>query len=124
MADPRPALMLVVVDDDASIRRAVERVLRAHGHAVRSFGSAEDYLAERCPADCMIVDVKLPGMSGLDLARQLAASSEQRPVVFVTAHDELDILAAVQRTRWPLVKKPLDEDRLLRAIERATTGQD
>lgn len=123
MSDARAALKLVVVDDDAQIRRALERVLRSHGHAVRSFASAEGYLAEGCAADCMILDVDLPGMSGLELARRLAAGGDRKPVVFITAHDEIDILAAVQDTRRPLVKKPLDEDRLLQAIGRATVDQ-
>ena len=113
-------LTLLVVDDDAQIRRAVGRFLRSQGHEVLAFDSAEAYLASGCPADCAILDIDLPGISGLELAEELGKEGRRMPVVFVTAHDELDILAAVQRTCRPFLRKPLDANGLLSAIARAT----
>ncbi len=116
-------MTLVVVDDDALIRRAVGRFLRSQGHEVHVFDSAEAYLARRCQADCAILDIDLPGISGLELDEQLRKEGHPMPVVFITAHDELDILAAVQQTHRPLLRKPLDEPGLLSAIARATNDQ-
>ena len=116
-------MTLVVVDDDAQIRRAVGRFLRSQGYEVHVFDSAESYLARQCRADCAILDIDLPGISGIQLDEQLQKEGRQMPVVFITAHDELDILAAVQRTHRPLVRKPLDGQGLLTAIARATSAQ-
>lgn len=110
---------LVVVDDDAHIRRAVGRLLRSHGHVVHAFDSAEAYLARPGHADCAIVDIKLPGLSGLELYEHLNRQGSRLPFVFITAHDDLNILEAVQRTRSPFLRKPLDEHVLLDAIARA-----
>ena len=117
------ALNLIVVDDDEHIRRAVGRVLRSHGHEVRAFESAEAYLADGCTADCVIVDVDLPGMNGLEFDDRLMQQGRHIPAVFITAHDELKIFEAVHRRRRPLLKKPLDEESLLAAIAAVTTDQ-
>jgi FixJ family two-component response regulator len=114
------SLNLIIVDDDLDIRRAVASLLRSHGHDVLAFASAEDCLARNVEADCAILDIALPGISGLELHDRLKAQGRGMPVVFITAHDELPVLSAVQRTRRPLLKKPLDEDALLDAIARAT----
>jgi FixJ family two-component response regulator len=120
MTNQPSTLTLVVVDDDDDIRRAVGRFLRSYGHEVHVFDSAEAYLAGMRPADCAILDVGLPGLSGLELDERLKQEGHRIPVVFITARDELDILTAVQRTHWPLLKKPLDANSLLDAITRAT----
>ena len=120
----RPSSMtLVVVDDDEHIRRAVGRLLRSLGHTVHVFESAEAYLAGSCQADCAILDIDLPGISGLELEGRLRRQGHPMPVVFVTAHDEQDFLEAVQETQRPYLKKPLDEHGLLDAIRRATGDQ-
>ena len=113
-------LTLVVVDDDELILRAVGRFLRSYGHEVHLFGSGEAYLAEPCRADCAILDIDLPGISGLDVDQQLRREGVRTPVVFITAHDELQILAEVQARHQPILRKPLDESGLLDAIARAT----
>ena len=117
------SLTLVVVDDDESIRRAVGRFLRSHGHRVHVFDSAEAYLARTCEADCAILDIDLPGISGLELNERLKQEGREIPIVFITAHDELGALAAVKGTNWPFLRKPLDEHVLLDAIARATADQ-
>ena len=115
-------LTLIVVDDDEHIRRAFGRLLRSHGHDVHVFESAEDCLARHLEADCAIVDIGLPGLSGLDLEKRLYTSHGRMPVVFVTARDEQPILAAVQRSGCQCLTKPVDEQMLLAAIGRAVHG--
>jgi FixJ family two-component response regulator len=114
------SLTLVVIDDDEHIRRAVGRFLRSHGHQVHAFESAEAYLARSCEADCAILDIDLPGISGLQLHERLRQEGRGIPIVFITAHDELRMVAAVKGTQSPLLRKPLDEHVLLDAIARAT----
>lgn len=116
----RAILKLIIVDDDADIRRGLAILLRSHGHTVTAFESAEECLAQPVEAHCAIFDIALPGISGLELNERLKAGGRGMPVVFITAHVELPVLEAVQRTRQPLLKKPLAEDDLLDAIERAT----
>jgi FixJ family two-component response regulator len=112
-------LTLVVVDDDTDIRRAVGRALRSLGHDVYLFDSGEAYLAEVRDADCAIVDIGLPGMTGLEMEERLRRSGREIPMVFITAHDELAI-RAMQRTSRPVLRKPVDEHELLEAIAQAT----
>jgi two-component system response regulator FixJ len=119
MSNHQSKLILVVVDDDLDIRRAVERSLRSHGHEVHLFASGEAYLAQHCNADCAIVDIGLPGVSGLEMEEQMRQRGRQLPVVFITAHDDLAWRAALQ-TPMPVLKKPLDEDDLLEAIAQVT----
>jgi FixJ family two-component response regulator len=116
-------LTLVVVDDNAHVLRAVSRFLRSYGHAVHAFESAEAYLARSCQADCAVIDIELPGISGLELEARMRQDGRGIPVVFITAHDELDTLTAVQQTHRPLLKKPLDQNGLLDAIARAIGDQ-
>ena len=98
-------------------------MLRSLGHTVHVFESAEAYLAGSCQADCAILDIDLPGISGLELEGRLRRQGHPMAVVFVTAHDEQDFLEAVQETHRPYLKKPLDEHGLLDAIRRATSDQ-
>ena len=121
MSSHTPALVIIVVDDDERIRRAVGRVLRAHGHEVHAFASAEACLAECCDADCAIVDVDLPGMSGFDLDARFKQDGRSMPSVFMTGHDEWRVPGAGERHGCPILRKPLDEDALLAAIARATS---
>ena len=88
------SLTLVVIDDDEHIRRAVDRFLRSHGHRVHLFESAEAYLERTCEADCAILDIDLPGISGLELHERLKQEGRDLPIVFITAHDELRMVAA------------------------------
>ena len=119
MAETSNKLTLVVVDDDRDIRRAVGRSLRSYGHDVHLFESGEAYLSQRCSADCAIVDIGLPGVSGLEMEAQLRRTGSGMPIVFITAHDEL-ARRAMMTTPMPVLKKPLDEDDLLDAIAQVT----
>ena len=74
---------VAIIDDDASVRRSIERMLRSNGLRVRTFASAEAFLAEAdtITTGCLVLDIQLPGMSGLDLQRQLASSGIHLPVI-------------------------------------------
>jgi FixJ family two-component response regulator len=115
-------LVLAVIDDDRDIRSAVGRLLRSCGHDVHAFESGEAYLAMNCEADCAILDIHLPGISGLELEARLRLEGRGIPVVFITARDDPAVRAAVQQTHMPFLTKPFDEDVLLDAIARATHG--
>jgi FixJ family two-component response regulator len=80
---------IVVVEDDAGVTKAIERILRAGGYAAVVFASAEAALeANAAAADCRVLDIHLPGMSGFDLHGRLALSGNETPTVFMTALDE------------------------------------
>ncbi|MCH8812071.1 MAG: response regulator transcription factor [Gemmatimonadetes bacterium] len=111
-----------VVDDDASIRSALSRLFRASGHAVRTFGSAQAYLAEASPEEpgCVVLDIRMPGMDGLTLQERMSNRGFNAPIVFVSAHG--DISASVRAMKGGAVdflEKPFEEDDLLGAVDRA-----
>jgi two-component system, LuxR family, response regulator FixJ len=114
---------ITVVDDDASIRESMSSLLRSVGHAVNEFRSAEEFVgsAALCKTDCVITDVRMPGMSGLELQRQLALSHPRLPVILMTAHasDEEVRLRALKDGALGFLSKPLDEDTILKAVETA-----
>jgi FixJ family two-component response regulator len=120
MADPQP--VVYVVDDDTSVRRSLMNLLRSVGFHVEAFTTAQDYL-ESPQTDvpgCLVLDVRLPGMSGLDLQREMARIEAPRPIVFITGHG--DIPMAVQAIKGGAVEfltKPFREQDLLDAIRRA-----
>lgn len=115
-------LVLALVDDDQDVRRSVGRLLRACGHVVHLFDSAEAYLARDCRADCAILDIHLSGISGLELEGRLRETGRGLPVVFITGQEDATIRAAVHASRMPFLTKPFDEAGLLQAIAQATDG--
>ena len=82
---------IVVVDDDAGMNQALTRLLKAAGFGAVTFRSAEDFLQAGCAekAECLILDIHLPGMSGFELRRQLTHTGIEPPVIFITAYDDL-----------------------------------
>lgn len=120
MTSNAATLSLAIVDDDQAIRSAMRRLLRAFGHEVYLYESAEAYLERRCTADCVILDVHLPGLSGLELEGRLRTEGRRIPVVFITAHDDPLVRDAVGRTCSPLLRKPFEAEGLLAAIAMAT----
>ena len=118
MTDRR--LTLVVVEDDEHVRRALTRFLCSRGYGVRAFDSAEAWLAGICPADGAIIDINLPGMSGLELDERLRREGRAIPTVFITAHDEPGPAPASR----VILQKPLDAQALLDAIEHALATRD
>jgi FixJ family two-component response regulator len=115
---------VVIVDDDPAVRSALGRLLRVGGWEVRAFGSAEEFLESCDPAevDCLIVDVYLGGMSGIDLHSRLGLDGQPPPTVFVTAHDDAPVLRMCLRGQGvAYLRKPFEDRSLFAAIQRAVT---
>jgi len=117
----RPGTVFVV-DDDLSVRRGLERLLRAVGHRVESFGSAREFLEQRSdqrPA-CLVLDVRMPGQTGLDLRDDLQAAGCRIPVIFITGHGDIPMaVQAMKAGAVDFLTKPFDEDVLLHAVDQA-----
>jgi FixJ family two-component response regulator len=113
---------IYIVDDDGPVRKALSRLVLAAGYAVETFGSAEDYLAGEAaerPA-CLVLDMRMPGMSGLDLQKTIAGTPKGLPIVFITGHGDDDARRqALEAGAIEVLQKPLDGDGLLAAIARA-----
>ena len=113
---------IAVVDDDELVRIALQRLLKASGFEVTSFGSAEDFLksGQLPEIACLIADIRMPGMSGLDLQAQLNAESRAIPIVFITAHgDEKMRLQAMRAGAVGFLAKPFNSDILLDRVRAA-----
>ena len=121
------AHLAAVVDDDISVRESLEGLLRSAGLDVRVFASAEEFLnsANSRTADCLILDVRLPGMSGIELHRQLMARSYKVPAVFITAHGYDERTRAQTYSDWTVacLTKPFSEDELFDAMHAALQWQ-
>jgi len=112
-----------VVDDDISVRRSLDRLMRSAGLEVNVFASGEEFLNSTHPrkADCLILDIRLPGISGIDLHRQLLARRYNVPVIFITAHGSDADARSEAASDWTVAYliKPLDGDELLDAVDAA-----
>ena len=113
---PGNSLRIVVVDDDESVGKALQFLLRTSGHDVRLYASAEDLLADRVDADCFLLDICLPNMNGIELAAQLRSAGSEAPIVLMTGHDLEFATQAIAQTGLPLVRKPCDEREILDAV--------
>jgi len=117
---------IVVVDDDDGVSRAIERMLRISGWLTRSFPSAEQFLAwedfER--ADFLILDIQLPGMSGLELREHLSGLGVQTPVIFITGHDRADFRERALRSKpAAYLIKPFPAKELIESVRSHWRGQ-
>lgn len=121
MPPPVP-MTLAIVDDDDEVRRALQRLLRSLGHQVRVFTSAEDFEAEAVTVDCAIVDVRLPGITGLELRERLRNRTAPTPVVLITGDGERLPMDLSPGSDTPLVTKPFDDAVLTTAIIAAIAG--
>lgn len=111
-----------IVDDDPSVRRALARLCKSAGYVVQSFASAEAFLeaSGSADSDCLILDVHLPGRSGLQLQTDLRAADDCLPIVFVTAYEDDQVRSlALERGAVAFLRKPLDSERLLDVIQEA-----
>ncbi len=115
--------LVAVVDDDISVRESLESLIRSVGLAARAFVSAEEFLnsPQLGNTDCLILDVRLPGMSGIELHHQLLAGKCRRPVIFITAHGYDDRAMSEAASDWTVacLTKPFSEDELLDAVHAA-----
>jgi FixJ family two-component response regulator len=114
--------IVVVIDDDASVRRATTRLLTSGGYRVLPFDCAETYLAEadNIDPDCLLLDVHMPGLDGMALQESLSALGAQPPIVFVTGYGDIPMtVRAMKRGAIDFLQKPVDEQDLLTAIATA-----
>lgn len=112
--------LISVVDDDDSVRESLERLIRSVGFAVKVFGSAKEFLNSDHlrHTDCLILDVRMPGMNGLELKRQLVAHHCKIPVIFITAQgDETARTQALEEGAVDYLLKPFSEEALLNALD-------
>lgn len=120
MSEAKPVVF--VVDDDAPVRAALDSLLRSLGYAVRCFASAREFL-DNPPIDapsCLVLDVRLPGLNGLDLQRELGARSSTIPIIFITGHGDIPMsVKAMKAGAVEFLTKPFREQDLVDAIHLA-----
>lgn len=115
--------IVFVVDDDDAVRRALTRLIRSAGYRVEGYGSASEFLelnpSEDCPA-CLVLDLRMPGLDGLGLQRQLNAASALLPIIFITGHGSIaTTVSAMKAGATDFLAKPVQDTDLLRAVEAA-----
>jgi len=121
MSDP-PETLVGIVDDDLSVRKGLARLVKAAGYRVEVFASAREFL-ERQPQEepcCLLLDVRMPGLTGLELQEALATAGRKMSIVFVSGHG--DVVSSVKAMKGGAIDfliKPIDAQELLGAIERA-----
>lgn len=114
--------IVYVVDDDPSVRKALERLLRSAGHEVKTFASALEFLNFTLPdaPGCLLLDLKMPGLSGLDLQDRLAAQERPLPIIFITGHGTVPTsVRALKAGAMDFLQKPFEERELLAAVSQA-----
>jgi FixJ family two-component response regulator len=115
--------IVFVVDDDDAVRRALMRLIRCAGYHVEGFGSASEFLESRPRTNltaCLVLDVQLPDLNGLDLQRELNAASALLPIIFITGHGDIAMtVSAMKAGATDFLAKPIGDTDLLRAIETA-----
>jgi FixJ family two-component response regulator len=123
MTIPQNSLVFAI-DDDSSVRRGLARLLRAAGYKHEIFESASGFLARppHSGPSCVIVDVQMPGLNGMDFQETLIQQSREEQLVFVTGHGDIPMCAqAMKAGAVDFLRKPFDDDELLRCVERALT---
>ena len=114
-----PTELVFVIDDDASMRKAISRLLHAIGLTVRTFGSAREFLAGRLPdvPACVVLDVRLPDLSGLDLQREMVERGIHAPVIFITGHGDIQMsVQAMKAGAVEFLTKPFRDQELIDAV--------
>ena len=118
----QPDSIVYVVDDDSSVREAIKSLIRSVGLRVETFGTAQEFLKSARPdaPGCVVLDVRLPGLSGLDLQRELAANGINLPVIFITGHGDIPMsVRAMKAGAFEFLTKPFRDQDLLDAIQQA-----
>lgn len=119
---PQESFTVYVVDDDESVRRALKRLLKSMGYHAVTFESAEEFMeaVSSRGQGCLVLDIRLPGMTGLDLHDKLATLGAKYPVIFMTAHDNPQWQERAKKAgAVAYLRKPFDEQSLLGAIQLA-----
>jgi FixJ family two-component response regulator len=113
------APVVFVVDDDPSVRRAIKRLVESVGLQVELFGSAQEFLRSKRPnaPSCLVLDIRLPGISGLDFQRELADANIHIPIIFITAHGDIPMtVRAMKAGAVEFLTKPFRDQDLLDAV--------
>ena len=119
---PNDKFIVMIVDDDESVRRAARRLIRSYGYAVETFVSADDFLAAGRLSEtaCLVLDVQMPGLNGLELQSRLVAEGHQVSIIFITAFDDENARAqALKAGALSYLVKPFEEADLLNSINLA-----
>jgi FixJ family two-component response regulator len=114
--------MVFVVDDDVAVRRSLENLLRSVGLSVEAFPSAQEFLSRKLPdvPGCLILDVRLPGPSGLELQKRMADAGMEIPIIFITGHGDIPMtVRALKAGAVEFLTKPFRDQELLDAIQEA-----
>ena len=122
MSDRREKKLVAIVDDDESVRSALQGLMKAVGLPARAFASAEEFLdsGQREETGCLITDIRMPGMSGLELQATLNADHTRIPIIFITAHgDEKMRMQALRAGAVEFVAKPFDDEALVVSVRAA-----
>ena len=122
MDGPRKTSFIAIVDDDESVRNAVHGVLKSVGMKTRTFASAEEFMVsgQRNATACLITDVQMPGMNGLELQAQLVQADFSIPIIFITAYgDTRTRTQAMRAGAIAFLEKPFDDDVLLDSVRAA-----
>jgi FixJ family two-component response regulator len=118
----RAAPIVFVVDDDVSVRESLEPLILSHGFDVATFGTAEEFLLRPCPMvpSCLILDIRLPDLSGFEVQGRFAAQRQRMPIVFITGYGDVPTtVRAMKAGALEVLTKPLREDLLVGAIKEA-----
>ena len=117
-----PAATVFIVDDDADVRRAVSLLIRSVGLVENSYASAQDFLADYDPQKpgCLVLDIRMPGMSGLELQKGLNSNCLLPPIIFITAHGEIPLaIQAIRAGAIDFIQKPFSPQALLERVREA-----
>lgn len=121
-----PRSSIYIVDDDAAVRDSMAQLLGMHGYETRQFADAAGYLdeAERLPKGCLLLDIRMPGMNGMELQEELRRRGRSEPIVFVTGHGDIGLaVKAMKAGATDFLQKPCAEDDLIHAVRDAIAGR-
>jgi FixJ family two-component response regulator len=119
---PSPKPTIFVIDDDASVRKSLSRLLRTAGHTIETFASAEEFLGRGHfnGIGCLLLDVQMPGLSGMNLQEELNKADYHMPIIFITGHGDIPMsVEAMKKGAVDFLTKPFNDKEFLRAIEKA-----
>jgi two-component system, LuxR family, response regulator FixJ len=120
-------MAIALIEDDEAVLRSLSLLLQSKGVAVRAYASVESFLAdaEAGPPQCVVTDIRMPGMSGLELQRELKARDAAVPVILITGHGDIAMaVQAIKQGAFDFIEKPLDDERLIASIAQAVeSGQ-
>jgi two-component system, LuxR family, response regulator FixJ len=115
---------VALIDDDPAVLDSLALYFKRQAVAVTCFATAEDFIATRqgSPFDCVIADVRMPGLSGIDLVRRFAEEGRITPIILITGHGDIDMaVSAIKLGAFDFIEKPFDESRLLESVLNATS---